>query len=109
MQSPQSSQLEHLCACRADKYSCQQLELAARHFIRQNFEQVVQWDIEHAEHNSIAHLNQSTLMQILTDNELAVKSEMNVFQALKQWILAQPVQTSGLLYEMMQVRSIGTR
>ena len=56
--------------CRADKYACKHLEESARSYVRENFESVVLWDNEQPEHAGICSLSQTSLLQILSDDEL---------------------------------------
>ena len=62
--------MNFIAPCRADKYACKHLEESARSYVRENFESVVLWDNEQPEHAGICSLSQTSLLQILSDDEL---------------------------------------
>lgn len=64
------------CPYRADKYTCPQLDSLARDFLRHNFEKVVQFDGQPPNRVGLTSLSQSALMQILTDDNLELSSEV---------------------------------
>lgn len=63
--------------CRADKYTCPQLDSLSRDFLRRNFEKVVQYDRLPPNRVGLTSLSQSALVQILTDDNLELNSEVH--------------------------------
>lgn len=66
--------------CRADKYTCPQLDQLSREFLRRNFEKVVQFDGQPPNRVGLCSLSQSALVQILTDDNLELSSEVSLSQ-----------------------------
>ena len=62
--------------CRADKYSCTQLDSLARDYLRRNFETVVKCDGRPPNRVGLVSLNHTALAQILTDDNLELTSEV---------------------------------
>ena len=62
--------------CRADKYTCPQLDSLARDFLQRNFETVVKCDGRPPNRVGLTSLSQNALMQILTDDNLELSSEV---------------------------------
>lgn len=63
--------------CRADKYTCTQLDRLARDYLRRNFETVVKCDGRPPNRVGLVNLSQTALMQILTDDSLELSSEVH--------------------------------
>lgn len=63
--------------CRADKYTCTQLDRLARDYLRRNFETVVKCDGRPPNRVGLVNLSQTALMQILTDDSLELSSEVD--------------------------------
>jgi hypothetical protein len=63
--------------CRADKYTCTQLDSLARDFLRHHFEKVVQFDGQLPNRVGLTSLSQTALVQILTDDNLELSSEVH--------------------------------
>ena len=75
--STHQSHPDVVLACRrADKYTCTQLDSLARDFLRRNFETVVKCDGRPPNRVGLTSLSQSALMQILTDDNLELSSEV---------------------------------
>ncbi len=68
--------------CRADKYTCTQLDSLARDFLRHHFEKVVQFDGQPPNRVGLTSLSQTALVQILTDDNLELSSEVHSFAML---------------------------
>ena len=68
--------------CRADKYTCTQLDSLARDFLRHHFEKVVQFDGQLPNRVGLTSLSQTALVQILTDDNLELSSEVHSFATL---------------------------
>ncbi len=66
--------------CRADKYTCTQLDSLARDFLRHHFEKVVQFDGQLPNRVGLTSLSQTALVQILTDDNLELSSEVHFLQ-----------------------------
>lgn len=87
----------------ADKYSCTQLDALARDYLRHNFELIVKFDGRPPNRVGLVSLSHSALMQILTDDNLELTSEMPVFRAIKHWMIGQPAASPGLLYNLLMM------
>lgn len=87
----------------ADKYTCTQLDSLARDFLRHHFEKVVQFDGQLPNRVGLTSLSQTALVQILTDDNLELSSEMPVFRAIKQWRAGQPASSPGLLFNLLMM------
>ena len=64
--------------CRADKYTCTGLDRLARDYLRRNFETVVKCDGRPPNRVGLVNLSQTALMQILTDDNLELSSEVGL-------------------------------
>ena len=67
-----------LTYCRADKYTCTQLDRLARDYLRRNFETVVKCNGRPPNRVGLVNLSQTALMHILTDDNLELSSEVNI-------------------------------
>ena len=71
-----------LSCCRADKYTCPQLDRLARDFLRGNFEKVVQFDGQPPNKVGLTSLNHTALVEILTDDNLELSSEVSLLHCI---------------------------
>ena len=71
--------------CRADKYTCTQLDSLARDFLRHHFEKVVQFDGQLPNRVGLTSLSQTALVQILTDDNLELSSEVHFLRRCAAW------------------------
>lgn len=61
-----------------------------------------------AESSEFESLNFEDVMDILDDDELNVKNEEIVFEAVKRWVAANPRKRKGYLSQLLQCVRLGT-
>ncbi|XP_074111306.1 kelch-like protein 10 [Cotesia typhae] len=85
----------------AKSYFCHDLEEKARKYIRHNFKKIWRESFEFKE------LSCGELCKILSDDELNVKSEELVFEAIKSWVEVDESNRAGYLPDLVEYIRFG--
>lgn len=80
----------------ANQFFCKDLEQRGRLFIRHNFTKLLKDSYE------FYQITPPHLEEILRDDELNVKTEETVFDAIKMWINYSPVKRKVKLYDLLK-------
>lgn len=83
-------------------YFCKDLEEKGRRYVREHFEQVVN------ESNEFLDLSVVDLTDIIKDDELNVKTEEVVFQAVQKWIDHDEPNRKIYLYDLLNCIRLAT-
>ncbi|XP_057660324.1 kelch-like protein 10 isoform X2 [Diorhabda carinulata] len=86
----------------ANQYFCKDLIERGKLYIRHNFLELLK------EGSAFQNISSQHLEEVLKDDELNVRSEETVFEAIKIWISYAPVKRKAFLYELIKTMRLGT-